>query len=241
MVFTWITKELEPLAPRPPFPHRLLLVFCALSELLWFCKFPNHDPWQVSVSKAHTSVSNQLVVPIRLKFKLYAIFIEWGSRIKFLSVGRQDINNYKEFPSKISRTCYKSLLPKIARHHYWEMFSNQSLHDWLLFCRFFWGDSACSLYPATTTQLFSESLPSHALCSCFEILSTANTLCKFWRSRFQPASTYAFCIRDDLFMQKRNYSSLDKMCKCNKIPSRLSINTSIEWNLNLSSNNMNVF
>ena len=34
-----------------------------------------------------------VIVPIRLKFKLYAIFIESGSRIDFLFKGRQDILN----------------------------------------------------------------------------------------------------------------------------------------------------
>ena len=47
-----------------------------------------------------------------------------------------------------------------------------------LFFRFCWIDSAWSPFPATTTQLFSQNLSSHILCSCLEIL-------------FLPLTTYA--------------------------------------------------
>ena len=110
-----------------------------------------------------------------------------------------------------------------------------------LLCRFCWNDSACSLFPATSrlpaapfTQLFSQSLSSHTLCSCLEILSTTNNLCNFWHNKFQQVSTYAFCIWDDIFTQKRNCSSPINLCKCTKSPSTLSTNTSIVWNLYLS-------
>ena len=48
--------------------------------------------------------------------RLYPVFIEWGSRIEFLFTGQQDIVNYWDFPSKFSRNCRRSLLPKITRH-----------------------------------------------------------------------------------------------------------------------------
>ena len=59
-----------------------------------------------------------IIVLIRLKFKLYAVFIERGNRINFLFVGRQDIANYWDFPSKISINCQKRLVTKVARHDY---------------------------------------------------------------------------------------------------------------------------
>ena len=55
-----------------------------------------------------------VIIPMRLKFKLYAVFIEWGCRIDFLILGRQDIVNYWDIPSKTSGN--KRLVPKITRH-----------------------------------------------------------------------------------------------------------------------------
>ena len=54
-----------------------------------------------------------------------------------------------------------------------------------LFCRFCWNDSACTRFPASNTQLFSQGLSSHTLCSCIEIFSTTNNLCNFWHRNFQ--------------------------------------------------------
>ena len=107
-----------------------------------------------------------------------------------------------------------------------------------LFCRFCWNDSARIPFPAAPfTQLFSQSLSSHTLCSCLEILSTTNNLCNFWHSKFQQVSTYAFCSWDDTFTQKWNWSSPNNLCKCTEPPSTLSTNTSIVWNLHLSWSN----
>ena len=86
------------------------------------------------------------------------------------------------------------------------------------FCRFFWNDSACRIFPATTTQLFSQSLSSHTLCSCLEILPTANNLCNFWRSKFQQFSSYAFCSWDDVFRQKRELQFSQKLVQVDRIP-----------------------
>ena len=118
-----------------------------------------------------------------------------------------------------------------------------------LFCRFCWNDSARTPFPATSllyaygslppaapfTQLFSQSLSSHTLCSCLEILSTTNNLCNFWHSKFQQVSSYAFCNWDDIFTQKWNCSSPNNLCKCTESPSTSSptplqngISTSLE-------------
>ena len=126
-----------------------------------------------------------------------------------------------------------------------------------LFCKICWNDSARTPFPATClppvrklpsaygsyppaapfTQLLSQSLSSHTLCSCLDILSTTNNLCIFWHSKFQQVSTYAFCSWDDIFTQKWNCSSPNNLCKCNESPSTLSTNTSIVWNLFLSLSN----
>ena len=55
-------------------------------------------------------------VPISLKFKLYAVLIDWGGRIDFLFMEQQDIVNYWDFPSKISRNYHKRLVSKITWH-----------------------------------------------------------------------------------------------------------------------------
>ena len=113
-----------------------------------------------------------------------------------------------------------------------------------LFCRFCWNDSARSPFPATSrppaapfTQLFSQSLSSHFLCSRLDILSTTNSLCNLWHRKFQQVSTYAFCSWDDIFTQQWNCSSPNNLCKCTESPSTLSTNTSIVWNLYFSGSN----
>ena len=99
------------------------------------------------------------------------------------------------------------------------------------FCRFCWNKPACSPFPATTTQLFSQSLSSHTFRNCLESLSTTNNLCNFWRSKFQQVSTSTFCSWDNIFTQKCNCSSLNNVCRCTESLSTLSTNTSIEWSL----------
>ena len=54
-----------------------------------------------------------VIISIGLKLRLYAVLIKKSCRINFLFVGRQDIINYWDFPSKISRDCHKRLVPKI--------------------------------------------------------------------------------------------------------------------------------
>ena len=59
-----------------------------------------------------------------------------------------------------------------------------SLRDRLI-CFVCWNDSACTPFPATTTQLFFQRLSSHTLCSCLEVLLTTNNLCNLWHNKFQ--------------------------------------------------------
>ena len=106
-----------------------------------------------------------------------------------------------------------------------------------LFCRFCWNDSARSLIPATTTQLFPQSLPSHILFSSLEFLPTTNNLSNFWHSKFEQVITYAFCSWGDIVTQNWNCSCPKNLCKCITSPSTLSSNTSLVWNLYLSWSN----
>ena len=121
----------------------------------------------------------------------------------------------------------------------------------IFFCKFCWNDSARTPFPATClpytygslppaarfTQLFSQSLSSHNLCSCLDVLSTTNHLCNFWHNQFQQVSTYAFCSWDVEFLRKNGVAVLPLTCASTPNPeslSTLSTNTSIEWNLYLS-------
>ena len=111
---------------------------------------------------------------------------------------------------------------------------NVSTRPTYLFCRFCWNDSACSPFPASTTQLFSLSVSSHTLCSCNEIFSTINNNCNFRRRKFQQISTQAFWCWEDIFTQEWKCKFSNHLCKCTESPSTLSTNSSIELNLNLS-------
>ena len=94
-----------------------------------------------------------VVNTIRLKFKLYAFFIEWDGRINFLFVRAQDIINSWDFPSKISRNCPKKMVPKFTWNHQWEMFVKMSPRDQLVCLADFVGMNLLPL-------LFLLSLPN---------------------------------------------------------------------------------
>ena len=52
--------------------------------------------------------------------------------MKFLFVGQQNIVNYWDFPSEISRNCHKRLVTKNARQDWGEIFVKTSLRDCLV-------------------------------------------------------------------------------------------------------------
>ena len=105
-----------------------------------------------------------------------------------------------------------------------------------LFSRICWKDSACSLFPATTTKLFSQSLSFHTLCSCLDFISTSN-FSNFWRSSFQQVSTHGFRSWDDIITQKKNCSSFKILYNCTETPPTLLTSFLIEWNLYVTGNN----
>ena len=120
-----------------------------------------------------------VILPIRLKFKLYAVFIEWVCRIDFLFMGRQYIVNYWHSPSKISGNCHKRLGPKFTRHDYWEMFVNICLHNRLFCFADFVGRNllACLEYasslPPMAPFLFLLPMPNCFLSVCLPTLFAA--------------------------------------------------------------------
>ena len=114
-----------------------------------------------------------VIVSIRLKFKFYAVFIKWGCRIDFSFMGRQDIVNYWDFPSKISRNYHKRLVPKITRHDQWEMFVKISLRERLVCFEDFVGMNLLACRTPTAPFLFLLPLPNCFLRVCLPTLFAA--------------------------------------------------------------------
>ena len=173
-----------------------------------------------------------LMVLIRLKFKLYAVFIKWGSWINFLFMRGQDIVDNWDSPSKISRHCHKMLVPKIVVwHDQRELFAKLSLRDRLDRSVDFIGMILLCLLPLPN-WFFRACFPTFFAADLKDFF-TANNLSILWCSKLQHVSTYAFCCWDYIFTQKGNYSSPNYLCKSPKSPSPLYSNRSIEWNLHL--------
>ena len=103
------------------------------------------------------------------------------------------------------------------------MFVKRSPRDQLACLVDFVGnDAACSCFPATSTQLFSQIFSSPILCNCLEIVSTANKLCNFWRNVHQQISSHTFCSGNFIFTQKWKCGFRNKLCKCTEPLSTLS-------------------
>ena len=130
-----------------------------------------------------------------LTFKLYAVIIHWGRRRKLL--GRRtkknlqllglSIHDFQKLPQEFS-TKYCS--PRTTRN----VCKNACAWPTRLLCRFCWNYCAgffyaydCLLVPATTIQLFCQSLPTHTFfAAVLMFFSTSNYLSNFWRSNSVP-------------------------------------------------------
>ena len=87
-----------------------VLIFFLFGIVSFVTMIPDKFQFQCQVRLSQINV----IVSIRLKLKLYAVFIEWGSRIDFLFMGWQDIVNYWDFPPGFWKTAtniwYQKLL-----------------------------------------------------------------------------------------------------------------------------------
>ena len=101
--------------------RRILIRFC-----LFFVLFPKFSGFVSFVTTALDKFQfqsqvrlsqNSVLVLIRLQFKPNAVVIEIVFRINVFFMGRQDIVNYWDFPSKIFRNCHRTVLPQIARYN----------------------------------------------------------------------------------------------------------------------------
>ena len=160
---------------------------------------------------------------IRFEFNLYAVFIVWTSRINFLFVVRQDIINYWDLLSKISRNCQK------RSRKYFEMIckivckivSSQPIG---LFCRCCWRDLEWCVFPAITTCLFSQSSSCNTLRLCPKTRSSTNNLWGSGAAFSNNVSTHKYCSWKDLLTQKSckcpiNFATAPKtLLRCQQLP-----------------------
>ena len=110
--------------------NRLVLVLLFLFLTLLCIVTTSFDKFELQFQKRLSEIN--VKVPIRLNFKLFAVFIQWGSWIILLFMRGQDIVNNWDFASKISRHCHKRLELKIVVWHAQrEMFVKMSLRDQL--------------------------------------------------------------------------------------------------------------
>ena len=110
--------------------NRIIFVLLFLFFTLECIVTTSFDKFELQCQKRLSQVN--VILPIGLKFKLYAAFIKWGSWINFLFMRGQDIVDNWDFPSKISRHCHKRLAPKnVVWHDQREMFVKMSLRDQL--------------------------------------------------------------------------------------------------------------
>ena len=87
------------------------------------------DKFEFQWQKRLSEIS--VIVLISLNFKLFAVFIKCGSRLKFLFMPGQYIVNNWDFLSKICTHCRKRLVPKVVWHDQREMFVKMSFSDQL--------------------------------------------------------------------------------------------------------------
>ena len=161
--------------------HRFLIPFCLFFVLLFYffgiVSFVTTTPDELQFQSQVNLSQINVTVPIRLKFKLYAVFIKRSSRIIFLFVGRQDIVNYWDFSYKVPRKCHKRVVPTIARNGNWEIFVKMSLRDQLIFLADFVGISLLAVFvPLSLPKCFlSVCLPTlfAAVLKFFLLLTTS--------------------------------------------------------------------
>ena len=98
--------------------HRLFLFYFGFFFVLFFYFFgivsfvtttPDKFQFQSQVRLSQTNVIDS----IPIKFKLYAVFIECGSRVDFLFMGQQGIVNYGDFPPRVPETATKGWYRKL--------------------------------------------------------------------------------------------------------------------------------
>ena len=173
----------------------LLNPVCSLFQLLIFIGTVSTTLEQFQFQRK-VWLSQINVISIPLKFKLYAVLINWGSSINFKFVGRQDTVNYWDFTNKILKNCQINFILKTVRHDQSETFAKISFRGQLvcsadfdgltllacftfkalfsLWLHFWLPSFSCYHYPAVFSKpVFPLSL------QCLESFSTTNNICNF--------------------------------------------------------------
>ena len=106
MLFTWVTRGIWAcfaVSSSSAFASSLCFFFYFFRIVSFVTTTPDKFQCQSQVPLSQINV----VVSIRLKFTLYAVFFKWGSRTDFLFMGRQNTVNYWDFPSRFPETATK--------------------------------------------------------------------------------------------------------------------------------------
>ena len=147
---------------------RFCLFFVLFFYLVAIVSFVTTTP--VSVTQPSTSVSIQRNSSNPFENQTLCSFHQVRYQDRFLVHGttrhRQllglSLQEFQKLPQKFGTKNYTTWIMR-------NVAENVSLRPTKLFCRCCWNDSARTLFRATTTQLFSQSLSSHTLCSCLEL------------------------------------------------------------------------
>ena len=153
------------------------LIFVLLFILFGFVSFVTTTLENFQFQSQVGLSQNNIVLSIRLKIKLYTIFIEWWSRVNFLSDSwtirhRQQLmlslQDFRKLPQKFGfENCSIWLIRNVC--------TNVSLRSTGLCCSFCSNDLACSPFHATTTQLSSQSLFSTLFAAALRVFLPLTT------------------------------------------------------------------
>ena len=99
MLFTWVTEGTGASSSAVSSSSDFASSLCSFFYFFGFVSFVTTTPEKFQFQSQVLLSQINVIVPIRLKFKLFAVFIESGSRIDFMFMGRQNIVNYWDFSS----------------------------------------------------------------------------------------------------------------------------------------------
>ena len=218
-----------------------LFRFCLFFVLLFFffaiVSFVTTTPdkFQFQIQEGLSQMN--VIVPNLLKFKLYAVFIEWGSRIDFLFMGQQNIVNYWDFPARLPETATKCWYRKkldLINEIFCKHVSSRPT-DW--FAGFVGRILLAVLLLLPLPNCFLRLRLSTLFAAVLKFLLSLTTVAISGATNSNKSALMRFAA-GTMYSRKYGFcSSPDNFCKCTKSPSTLSTNTSIEWNLYLSWSN----
>ena len=158
-------------------------------------------------------------------------------------MGQPDIVSYCDFPDRFPENATKSWYRKLkstgSMRHGCKNVPSRPID---LFSSFCWSYSAwllyvfgCFLLSAATTQVFSQSLPSHILCRCLETFLLLKTSAISGKTISKKSGPTRFAAGTTYIRKKKKCGPATILFKCTESPAKLSTNnTCIKKNLHLS-------